>query len=88
MNVTIEEQDGNMVAFLEGILDTAAATETDRSCEEFETIMNNGEEAEGKEYDTDDVLTHQIAEARNADADAGHDAAAKRCNKIFHVLDK
>ena len=31
MNVRIEEQDGNMVAILEGNLDTAAATETEKA---------------------------------------------------------
>ena len=31
MNVRIEEQDGNMVAFLAGSLDTAAAPETEKA---------------------------------------------------------
>jgi len=31
MNVRIEEQDGNMVAILEGNLDTAAAAETEKA---------------------------------------------------------
>ena len=31
MNVKIEEQDGNMVAILEGNLDTAAAAETEKA---------------------------------------------------------
>ena len=31
MNVRIEEQDGNMVAILEGILDTGAAPETEKA---------------------------------------------------------
>ena len=31
MNVTIKEQDGNMVAFLAGSLDTAAAAETEKA---------------------------------------------------------
>ena len=31
MNVTIQEQDGNMVAILEGSLDTAAAAETEKA---------------------------------------------------------
>jgi len=31
MNVRIEEQDSNMVAILEGSLDTAAATETEKA---------------------------------------------------------
>ena len=31
MNVTIQEQDGNMVAILEGNLDTAAAAETEKA---------------------------------------------------------
>ena len=31
MNVTIQEQDGNMVAILEGSLDTAAAVETEKA---------------------------------------------------------
>jgi anti-anti-sigma factor len=31
MKVTIQEQDGNMVAYLEGSLDTAAAPETEKA---------------------------------------------------------
>ena len=31
MNVRVEEQDGNMVAILEGSLDTAAAAETEKA---------------------------------------------------------
>ena len=42
MNVRIEEQDGNMVAILEGNLDTAAAAETEKA-------MSPLNEVEGKD---------------------------------------
>jgi len=42
MNTTIQEQDGNIVAILEGSLDTAAAAETEKA-------MNPLNDVEGKD---------------------------------------
>ena len=74
MNVTIEEQDGNMVAFLEGILDTAAATETEKA-------MNPLNDVEGKDVILDCTNLEYISSAglriflgilQNAQKKGGH----------------
>ena len=38
MNVTIQEQDGNVVAILEGSLDTAAAAETEKAMDPLNDV--------------------------------------------------
>ena len=56
MNVKIKEQDGNMVAFLEGILDTAAASETEKAM----SPLNN---VEGKDIILDCTQLEYISSA-------------------------
>lgn len=74
MNVKIKEQDGNMVAFLEGILDTAAAAETEKAM----SPLNN---VEGKNITLDCTNLEYISSAglriflgilQNAQAKGGH----------------
>ena len=56
MNVTIQEQDGNMVAILEGNLNTAAAAETERA-------MNPLNDVEGKDIIIDCTNLEYISSA-------------------------
>jgi anti-sigma B factor antagonist len=56
MNVRIEEIDGNMVAFLEGNLDTAAAPETEKA-------MNPLNDVEGKDIIIDCTALDYISSA-------------------------
>ena len=56
MNVTIQEQDGNMVAILEGNLNTAAAAETERA-------MNPLNDVEGKNIIIDCTNLEYISSA-------------------------
>ena len=56
MNVTIQEQDGNMVAILEGNLNTAAAAETERA-------MNPLNDVEGKDIIIDCTGLEYISSA-------------------------
>ena len=56
MNVTIQEQDGNMVAILVGSLDTAAATETDKA-------MSSLYDGEGKDIILDCTGLEYISSA-------------------------
>ena len=74
MKTTIQEQDGNMVAFLEGILDTAAATETEKA-------MSPLNDVEGKDIILDCTDLEYISSAglriflgilQNAKAKGGH----------------
>ena len=54
MKTTIQEQDGNLVAFLEGILDTAAAMETQKA-------MSPLNDCEGKDIIIDCTKFPQVA---------------------------
>ena len=74
MNVRIEEIDGNMVAFLAGILDTAAAPETEKA-------MNPLNDVEGKDIIIDCTDLEYISSAglriflgilQNAEDKGGH----------------
>ena len=74
MNVTIKEQDGNMVAFLAGRLDTAAAAETEKA-------MSPLNDVEGKDIILDCTDLDYISSAglriflgilQNAQAKGGH----------------
>ena len=74
MNVTIQEQDGNMVAILEGNLNTAAAAETERA-------MNPLNDVEGKDIIIDCTNLEYISSAglriflgilQNAQEKGGH----------------
>ena len=56
MNVTIKEQDGNMVAYLAGSLDTAAAAETEKA-------MNPLNDVEGKDIIIDCTDLEYISSA-------------------------
>ena len=56
MNVTIQEQDGNMVAILEGSLDTAAAPETEKA-------MSPLNDVEGKDIIIDCTSLEYISSA-------------------------
>lgn len=56
MNVRIEEIDGNVVAFLAGILDTAAAPETEKA-------MNSLNDVEGKDIIIDCTDLEYISSA-------------------------
>jgi anti-anti-sigma factor len=56
MNVTIKEQDGNMVAYLAGSLDTAAAAETEKA-------MNPLYDVEGKDIIIDCTDLEYISSA-------------------------
>ena len=56
MKTTIQEQDGNVVAILEGSLDTAAASET-------EEIMNPLNDVEGKDIIIDCTGLEYISSA-------------------------
>ena len=56
MNVTIQEQDGNMVAILEGNLNTAVAAETERA-------MNPLNDVEGKDIIIDCTNLEYISSA-------------------------
>ena len=56
MNVRIEEQDGNVVAILEGNLDTAAAAETEKA-------MNPLNDVEGKDIIIDCTHLEYISSA-------------------------
>ena len=74
MNVRIEEIDGNMVAFLEGSLDTAAAPETEKA-------MSPLNDVEGKDIIIDCTEMEYISSAglriflgilQNAEDKGGH----------------
>ena len=74
MNVRIEEQDGNMVAFLAGSLDTAAAAETEKA-------MSPLNDVEGKDIIIDCTELEYISSAglriflgilQNAQEKGGH----------------
>ena len=74
MNVTIQEQDGNIVAILEGNLNTAAAAETERA-------MNPLNDVEGKDIIIDCTDLEYISSAglriflgilQNAQEKGGH----------------
>ena len=74
MNVTIKEQDGNMVAYLAGSLDTAAAAETEKA-------MNPLNDVEGKDIIIDCTDLEYISSAglriflgilQNAQEKGGH----------------
>lgn len=74
MNVTIKEQDGNMVAYLAGSLDTAAAAETEKA-------MNPLNDVEGKDIIIDCTSLEYISSAglriflgilQNAQEKGGH----------------
>ena len=74
MNVTIKEQDGNMVAYLVGSLDTAAAAETEKA-------MNPLNDVEGKDIIIDCTDLEYISSAglriflgilQNAQEKGGH----------------
>ena len=74
MNVTIQEQDGNMVAILKGNLNTAAAAETERA-------MNPLNDVEGKDIIIDCTGLEYISSAglriflgilQNTQAKGGH----------------
>jgi anti-anti-sigma factor len=56
MKTTIQEQDGNMVAVLEGRLDTAAASETEK-------IMSPLNDVEGKDIIIDCTALEYISSA-------------------------
>ena len=56
MNVNIEEQDGNMVAILEGILDTPAAVATEKA-------MSPLNDVEGKDIILDCTALEYISSA-------------------------
>jgi anti-anti-sigma factor len=56
MNVTIQEQDGNMVAILEGNLNTAVAAETEKA-------MNPLNDVEGKDIIIDCTKLEYISSA-------------------------
>ncbi len=56
MKTTIQEQDGNMVAILEGRLDTAAAVETEKA-------MNPLNDVEGKDIIIDCTALEYISSA-------------------------
>ena len=56
MKTTIQEQDGNMVAILEGSLDTAAAPETEKA-------MNPLNDVEGKNIIIDCTALEYISSA-------------------------
>ena len=56
MKTTIQEQDGNVVAILEGSLDTAAAVET-------ETVMSPLNDVEGKDIILDCTALEYISSA-------------------------
>ena len=56
MNVTIQEQDGNMVAILEGNLNTAAAAETEK-------VMSPLNDVEGKDIIIDCTDLEYISSA-------------------------
>ena len=43
----------------------ASATKAYSSCEEFEAVVHDGEQAKRKEHDAYDIFTHQIAETGN-----------------------
>lgn len=74
MNTTIQEQDGSMVAILEGRLDTAAAAETEKA-------MSPLYDVEGKDIVIDCTALDYIASAglriflsilQSAEAKGGH----------------
>ena len=74
MKTTIQEQDGNMVAILEGSLDTAAAPETEKA-------MNPLNDVEGKDIIIDCTGLEYISSAglriflgvlQNAEDKGGH----------------
>ena len=74
MKTTIQEQDGNMVAILEGSLDTAAAPETEKA-------MNPLNDVEGKDIIIDCTSLEYISSAglhiflgvlQNAEDKGGH----------------
>ena len=74
MNVTIKEQDGNMVAYLEGSLDTSTAPETEKA-------MNPLNDVEGKDIIIDCTDLEYISSAglriflgilQNAQEKGGH----------------
>lgn len=74
MNVKIKEQDGNMVAYLAGSLDTAAAAETEKA-------MNPLNDVEGKDIIIDCTDLEYISSAglriflgilQNAQEKGGH----------------
>ena len=74
MKVTIQEHDGNMVAFLEGSLDTAAAPETEKAmqplygCEGKDIIID----CAGLEYISSAGLRIFLGILQNAEEKGGH----------------
>ena len=74
MNVRIEEQDGNMVAILEGILDTAAAAETEKAMSVLNDVVGKDIiiECTGLEYISSAGLRIFLGILQNAQEKGGH----------------
>jgi len=74
MKTTIQEQDGNMIAFLEGRLDTAAAPETEKAmsplfeCEGKDIIID----CTNLEYISSSGLRIFLGILKNAKSKGGH----------------
>ena len=74
MKVTIQEQDGNMVAMLEGILDTASAAETEKAMSPLNDVEGKDIiiECTGLEYISSAGLRIFLGILQNAQAKGGH----------------
>jgi len=74
MNVTIKEQDGNMVAFLAGSLDTAAAAETEKAMSPLYDVEGKDIiiECTDLEYISSAGLRIFLGILQNAQAKGGH----------------
>ena len=74
MNVRIEEQDGKMVAILEGILDTAAAAETEKAMSPLNDVEGKDIiiECTGLEYISSAGLRIFLGILQNTQEKGGH----------------
>ena len=74
MNVTIQEQDGNMVAILEGNLNTAAAAETEKAMSPLNDVEGKNIiiDCAGLEYISSAGLRIFLGILQNAQEKGGH----------------
>ena len=74
MNVTIQEQDGNMVAILEGNLNTAAAAETEKAMSPLNDVEGKDIiiDCAGLEYISSAGLRIFLGILQNAQEKGGH----------------
>ena len=74
MNTTILEQDGNMVAILEGRLDTAAASETEKAMSPLNDVEGKDIiiDCTGLEYISSAGLRIFLGILQNAEGKGGH----------------